>query len=183
MAITNLQVASAESDAPGRLKALGVCERRIGVGARSQSERETHHVHQSEIDEIIRTDGHREARGQIPEEGAHPEAHSQRRSFGRIRSNQKHQKQSEAHSEALRSTQEHSGALRSTQKHSEALRSTQKHSGAKNVTSDAHRDPTDSHVTSTRGRGLACSKTGREQTTMQVRRDGTYDTRHRVRAL
>ena len=130
MAITNLQVASAESDATGRLKALGVCERRIGVGARSQSERETHHVHQSEIDEIIRTDGHREARGQIPEEGAHPEAHSQRRSFGRIRSNQKHQKQSEAHSEALRSTQEHSGALRSTQEHSEALRSTQEHSEA-----------------------------------------------------
>ena len=172
MAITNLQVASAESDAPGRLKALRVCERRIGVGARSQSERETHHVHQSEIDEIIRTDGHREARGQIPEEGAHPEAHSQRRSFGRIRSNQKHQKQSEAHSEALRSTQEHSGALRSTQEHS----------GAK-VTSDARRDPTDCHVTTTRGWGHACSKSGREQATMQVRRDGTHDTRHRVRAL
>jgi hypothetical protein len=63
--------------------------------------------------------------------------------------------------------------------HSEALRSTRE---AK-VTSDARRDPTDCHVTTTRGWGLACSKTGREQATMQVRRDGTHDTRHRVRAL
>ena len=73
MPITDLQVASAECDATGRLKALRVRERRIGVDARAQGVREADHVHQSEIDEIVRTDGHREARGEIPDEGTHPE--------------------------------------------------------------------------------------------------------------
>ena len=73
MPITDLQVASAQCDATGRLEALRVRERRIGVGARAQGVREADHVHQSEIDEIVRTDGHREARGEIPDEGTHPE--------------------------------------------------------------------------------------------------------------
>jgi len=139
--ITDLQVASAQCDATGRLEALRVRERRIGVGARAQGVREADHVHQSEIDEIVRTDGHREARGEIPDEGTHPEQSESIRGHQwqsalvarylmreRIRSNQRQSETILSHpkpSEAIRSNPKLSEAIRSNQnqKQSEAIRS------------------------------------------------------------